>query len=255
MALVPRECTPRTPVEVALDLRAGYWRTFGRAPGKNTLATGYAQCALETGWGEKLYGYNYGNISAGASWKNAGKDYNVLRCAERLDIKNHPETWTNVEMRFRVHADPVDGAADYWGLLSSCHYAPVLILFASGAVAAATHQLSALGYFTAHVEDTVNARGERVPGYASNMVAIQRTFLDHILPKLPPDEMPAGPVLVDPLAVGEAQMHCLLTTEEAQELSAEQHVMFDTLIRSFDFGSPMPAPEPDPEPDPGPEAA
>lgn len=246
MALVARECTPRTPIELALDLRAGYARTFGRPIGKATLSVAYAQCALETGWGEELYGFNYGNISAGAAWKNVGKDYNVRRCAERLDVKNHPEQWTNVEMCFRVHKDPTEGAADYWALLNSRRYASVLTLFACGDASGAAHQLGALGYFTAHVEDTVNARGERVYGYASNMAIIQRTFLDHMLSKLPA-QAPPPVVLPGPLAVGDTQMYCLLTMAEAVELSAQQQEMFYTLVRSLDFGSPMPEPDPDPE--------
>lgn len=236
MALVDRLKTPLTRAELVLALRDGYYLAFGQAPSIKTLGSAVAQNALETAWGQATWRFNFGNITAAASWKK-DHDYFVLHVAERLDKVNHPDEWTTIDLAFRAYESAKEGAKGYWALLGSKYYASVLPLFAAGDVSGAAHRLSELGYFTAHVEDTVDKRGNRVPGYASNMVAFYKIFMDEMAPNLPPWTEPGSlPVCEVPDESGSA-MRCLLTTEEAEEVKQEVLASLMQWARDVDFGA------------------
>lgn len=236
MAKVDRVKTSLTRAELVLALRDGYLASFQKPPSVKALGVAFAQNALENAWGQAIWNNNFGNVTAGKAWKDAGKDYYTLHVAERLDPKNHPDKWTEIDLDFRAYPVPAAGAKAYWDLLGSPHYASVLPIFGAGDAKAAAYRLSELGYFTAHVEDTVNSRGDRVPGYASNMVAIYQVFTDHILPNLPPMTEPATePVCVAPDTSGDA-MRCLLTADEVTEVLNQGLDVLIDLARDLDLG-------------------
>lgn len=236
MPQVDRQKTPLTRLELVHALRDGYFQAFHQAPSTKTLAVAFAQNALENASGQAIWNHNFGNITAGKAWKDAGKDYYVLHVAERLDVKNHPDKWTDIDLAFRALPTSADGAQQYWALLASAHYASVLPIFASGDASAAAYKLSELGYFTAHVEDTVNSRGDRVPGYASNMVTYVKIFNAQILPTLEPWTEPGTePVCAVPDGSGD-HFKCLLTSAEVEEIVNQGAALLDDLVRDLDIG-------------------
>jgi len=234
--LVERLKTPLTREELVLALRDGYHLAFGQGPSLKTLGSAVAQNALETAWGRATWRWNFGNLTAGAAWKK-DHDYFVLHVAERLDKVNHPDKWTEIDLAFRAYDSATEGARGYWALLGSKYYASVLPLFAEGDVSAAAHRLSELGYFTAHVEDTIDKRGNRVPGYASNMATFYKVFMEQIVPNLPPRTEPGSiPVCGAPDESGDG-LRCLLTTEEAEEIKQEVLASLMQWARDVDFGA------------------
>jgi hypothetical protein len=242
MPQVPKTATSRTKIELATDLRLGYDLAFGQPPTVKTLACAYAQNALENAYGKAVWNFNFGNITCGKAWKDAGKDYYTIRVAERLDKVNHPDKWTTIDLDFRSFASAEAGTRNYWEILSG-RYASVLPLFAAGDPLGAAHRLSDLGYFTAHVEDTVNSRGDRVPGYGSNMVAIYGAFMTQLVPNLPTWVEPTDPgVCAVPDDGGE--MRCLITTEEAAEINAKVELSLWELTGEIDSRSPPKDDEP-----------
>jgi hypothetical protein len=237
MALVERKKTSLTRGELVIALRDGYHLAFGKAPSMKTLGVAVAQNALETAWGAATWHYNFGNITASKAWKEQN-DYFVLRVQERLDKVNHPDQWTVVDLAFRAYNSGKEGAKGYWGLLGSKYYASVLPLFAAGDTDAAAHRLSDLGYFTAHVEDQIDKRGNRVPGYASNMAAFYKIFMQEIEPNLPPSTEPGTqPICKSPDESGDT-MRCLLTEDEVAEVKQEVLASLMQMARDIDFGHP-----------------
>jgi len=236
MALVDRLKTPLSRVELVLALRDGYFLAFGQAPSLKTLGCAVAQNALETAWGQATWRSNFGNITAGAAWKKE-HDYFVLHVAERLDKVKYPDKWTTIDLAFRAYDSPKEGAKGYWALLGSKYYASVLTLFAAGDPSAAAHRLSELGYFTAHVEDTVGAKGNRIPGYASNMVAFYKVFMDQLAPNLPPWTDPGSTAVCGAADESGDGLKCLLTTEEAEEVKQEVLASLMQWARDVDFGA------------------
>jgi hypothetical protein len=198
MPLVARTKTPRTPLEVALDLIGGHVAAFGGAyPSMARLGMGWAQIALENARGAALYGENYGNITAGSDWKNSGKDYNQIQVDERLDVAHHPDQWTRITLAFRVYPSSEDGAAGYWNLLAG-RYKSVLPLFDQGNAHDAAYLLSRLNYYTARPEDHPGPNGTIIPGYASTMARLYNEFVAHIEAALPATPPPH----VDPVCTG-----------------------------------------------------
>lgn len=237
MPQVPKQKTPLSRMQLVEALRDGYFAAFGQTPSSKTLGVAFAQNALENASGQAIWCNNFGNITAAKAWKDAGKDYYTLHVAERPDPQGHPDLWKQMDLDFRVYATPAEGAKGYWQLLASSYYKVVLDFFAAGDPSGAAYKLSALHYFTAHVEDTVDSRGNRVPGYASNMVAYYKIFTDALLPNLPPWTEPGtAPVCAVPDEGGDV-MRCLITMVDAQEISQEALALMMDAARNEDYGA------------------
>lgn len=159
MRVVPRVATPLSELELALALRNGHLRAFDARPDEDRLGVAWAQCALEHARGRAIYGANIGNVTAGSTWTG---DVYELRVQER--VHRDPDTWKWLVLRFRAHADPVAGAADYWRLLAR-RFASVLPLFDEGRAHEAAYRLSVLGYYTALAEPYADAMDELLAWY------------------------------------------------------------------------------------------
>jgi hypothetical protein len=139
---IPKEPTPIDPLSLAAVLRDGHHAIVGEFPSANRLGVAWSQNMLEHARGNAVWCHNLGNVSAFGAWPG---DYYVIRVKEQLQ----PGVWKDVDMRFRAHADFVDGARDYWRIITG-RYAPALPAFDAGDARAAAHDLHALGYFTAN---------------------------------------------------------------------------------------------------------
>lgn len=170
MSEVPKMKTPLGSLELAAVLRDAHHNVFGVDIPKNRLAMAWAQCALEHGRGAAIFCHNLGNITAPSSW--AG-DYYAYHFTRKENPHDAPagDSPTFV-MKFRAHADFVDGARDYWRVISG-RYASCLPHFDAGDAAGAAHALKLKGYYTANEAD-----------YARNMVALFAEFNRKIWPSL-----------------------------------------------------------------------
>lgn len=182
---IPKVETPLSEVELACMLREGHVMACGKLPTDARLGCAWAQCALEHGRGKFVYCNNLGNISAFGAWP--GSCY-VIRVSER--IKRDPDEWKVIAMKFRAHASPADGAADYWRLLTNGRYAPAAALFDAGNPDGAARKLSELGYYTAKVDP-----------YATAMKRLYGEFTSKILGRLPPAAAATEGASTVPIAV------------------------------------------------------
>lgn len=158
--IVDRVLTPLSEAALQDALARGHEKHFGAPPSTERLACAWAHVAHENGRGAQVYCHNLGNITAFGNWSGS---YYVIRVPER--IKKDPDVWKEVDMRFRAHATPEDGAADYWSVMSS-RYSAALALFDGGQAHEAAIELGARGYYTAHAEP-----------YARSMTLLYRHFV------------------------------------------------------------------------------
>ncbi|WP_437319404.1 peptidoglycan-binding protein [Sorangium sp. So ce385] len=156
---VPKQATPLSEAELSAVLEHSHELVFHENPSRARLACAWAHVAIENGRGQKVWNYNLGNITGFGQWPG---QYYVIRVAER--VQRNPDVWKQVDMRFRAHAEALDGAADYWRLMGK-HYQPALARFDAGDAAGAAFELSRLRYYTAHADT-----------YARNMSSLYRSF-------------------------------------------------------------------------------
>lgn len=141
---IPKAATPLSEDDLRRVLLDGHKIAFGHEPTPERLACAWAQCALEHARGRAVFNNNIGNVSAFGGWP--GHHY-VIPCQER--VSKNPDRWELKRMRFRAHATPQEGAADYWRLLEK-RYASALALFDAGNPRGAALELGRLNYYTAH---------------------------------------------------------------------------------------------------------
>lgn len=144
--IVDRVLTPLSEAALRDALSRGHEKQFGVPPSTERLACAWAHVAHENGRGRAVYCNNLGNITAFGGWPGS---YYVIRVPER--VQKNPDVWREIDMRFRAHATPEDGAADYWSVMSR-RYSAALALFDQGQAHEAALELGARGYYTAHVE-------------------------------------------------------------------------------------------------------
>lgn len=154
---VQKIATPLSEDDLRRVLLDGHRIALGSDPSPERLACAWAQCALEHARGKAIYCNNIGNVSAFGGWP--GHHY-VIPCHER--VSKNPDRWELKRMRFRAHATPQQGAADYWRLLQA-RYASVLEMFDAGDARGAALRLGELNYYTAHESQ-----------YAANMASLYR---------------------------------------------------------------------------------
>ncbi len=172
--VVPKVTTPLGQPELAAVLRDGHHGVVGTFPSAERLGVAWAQCCLEHKRGKAIYNHNIGNVTAFGGWPG---DYYTIDCKEQTS----PGVWTLMHMKFRAHYDFVDGARDYWRIITG-RYASALPFFDGGSPAQAAAALRQKGYFTANLAP-----------YAKAMVSLYSEFTSKILPILngPPQKDPA----------------------------------------------------------------
>lgn len=174
---LPAEKTPSSPEAIAVALRSAWTVLLGAPPPAGAIALLLAQWALETGHGQAMWNWNFGNVKAGSSW---GGDWCFFPCNEILTAaaaqasvaRARPRTdragadaaitstradgtavvWfypSNPGCRFRAFKTPEAGAAAWLRLLQNGRYAEAWRHVTDPDPAAYVRALKVAGYFTA----------------------------------------------------------------------------------------------------------
>lgn len=167
--LIDDQLTPLSIEQLAQALRDGSAKALGQPVAAECLAVLTAQACLETGNGQKLHCFNFGNVKNSKSWDG-------LFCRYKCDEIVTPDMaayaarlgpctilpWTNGKSRvvcvpphpwteFRAFASAVDGGAQYVAELFQ-HFPRAWGLAYSGNAAGYVEALGAAGYFTGDLE-------------------------------------------------------------------------------------------------------
>lgn len=176
--VLPYKRNKLTQLELAEALREGYKLAFGKDPSLESLAGGFSQAILESGFPILLPNNNIGNIKATDAWINSGKPYFVKGTIEFTpDGKKLQEHGT----KWRAYPTPAEGAAGYWKLIGD-RYKKALDWYAAGDPESAAVALAMKGYYTAPVTK-----------YASGLNMHHKRFLKEIAPKMPGLKSEAAP--------------------------------------------------------------
>lgn len=166
MNIVPAIQTPMVLAAVTEAFAAARLQTDLEIPTVG-LACIVAKTALETGrWGPhvgkdgkargSMWGYEFGNIKASKSWKDAGKLVQMYRCNEVIKGKVEWFDPPHIQTHFRAHPDAVTGALEYL-LFTSSRYSAAWARAMAGDPAGFVHELKRRGYFTADEAPYVKA--------------------------------------------------------------------------------------------------
>lgn len=161
--------TPLSDTALANVLRAGYHQAFGSDPTAEVLANGWAQVALETGRGQKIYNNNFGNIKATDDWIKSGQPYAVKETSEFTSSGKHYKDLA----KWKAYPSPEAGAAGYWKLIGN-RYKKAMDWMAAGDPQSATVALAMNKYFTADIGK-----------YAKGVGSLYNEFMNKIAPTLP----------------------------------------------------------------------
>lgn len=153
MTAVPRIHTPATELELADALYVGHSAAFGSYPSGERLLCALAQSALELGRGLAIWNNNIGNITASSKWLY---DYYTLR----VPPPDPPE------LKFRSHTTLLDGATDYWRVLSGKTFGSAVPFFDRGDPHGAAMDLGVHHWFLANPDK-----------YALGMVGLYHEYL------------------------------------------------------------------------------
>jgi hypothetical protein len=159
---VPMLGTPLGELELAAVLRDAHHFTRGDFPSSACLSVAWAQCAFEHAHGRAIWCHNIGNIT-NFGWH---EDYYTIHFKPGTNPTDPPV------MKFRAHDDFIDGARDYWHLITTL-YAGALSFFDVGDAMGAVHALKMHRYFTGDETTYKNA--------CSSLV---HYFNAHVLPSL-----------------------------------------------------------------------
>ncbi len=159
---IQKSLTPLSERGLVIALRSGHVQATGMLPSEERLGVAWSQCALELARGASIWCNNLGNITASSSWRG---DYYVLR----VPPPDPPE------LRFRAHANAVDGAADYWQfLLTAPRFAAAMARFDAGDALGATVALGAQHYYLANVDAYSRASARLYAEYVSRGLGAAR---------------------------------------------------------------------------------
>ncbi len=121
-----------------------------------------AQAALESGYGRtKAFreGWNFGNVSAGSSWKGPVIGGGDLEYDSAGNMKKIAQKW-------RKYDSLASAVYDFMGLLSWSRYAAARDALYQGDALAYVEKLRAGGYFTAPAKDYVAGITSALKGFA-----------------------------------------------------------------------------------------
>lgn len=157
MTWLPAKLTPMGPEEIRALLRARF--------GARQADILTAQIRLETGNGQRLWRYNFGNLKA----TSINRPYQTLRNVSERDASGalhryqpegeegqttrwdvppgHPQT------RFRAYETAEEGLDDFLGLLRSKRFRRAWTALAEGNAEAYFRELRKAGYFTATFDE------------------------------------------------------------------------------------------------------
>lgn len=186
----PATRTPLTAGQARVALGAA-WRTHtGEDASRETVALLVAQWALETGWGKAMFNNNFAGIKA-----KEVEPHTYYTTTEELAPESVPHDprikvlktispkLVRVRVspehewcRFRHYDDAGEGAVGYVEKLHQRFPRAIPALLAGDASRYAT-ALKMARYFTAPLDDTFDDAGNRIMGYRSNLVSIQRSVL------------------------------------------------------------------------------
>lgn len=154
--------TRMTPVQGIGYLRNAWAQIYGSPPSREVLSCLYAQWALETGAGYRMFNWNFGGVKANPIRYQGGRVF--LNTTEG-------EQRTPTQRWFRAYSSAEEGASDYLGVLLRNHGEAVRQVVASNNPALYVPGIRRSGYFTGPEAD-----------YARNVSRLSRRALDHWIP-------------------------------------------------------------------------
>jgi hypothetical protein len=138
--------TPLELEQIGRILGVAHRQLYGVYPGPERWLIAWAHVAHEIGRGRTCVENNLGNIVVSLRWPGG---WHLRRVQERLTRGS--ERWVVQRVRFRSYETPMEGALDYWRVISG-HFGSALPLFDAGDAAAAGRLLCERGYSTAPCE-------------------------------------------------------------------------------------------------------
>jgi hypothetical protein len=142
-AEVPHDATRITEDSLGKLLRDAHRQLFGVTPGPERLLGAWAHVELETARGSQCFAHNLGNLTVTSDWDG---DFSVLRVLER--VPKHPTKWKEQPIRFRAYGSAMEGALDYWRVLSG-RFGSAMARMDDGDALGAGNRLCEAGYSTA----------------------------------------------------------------------------------------------------------
>lgn len=147
--LRPKVKTPMTEGEAFAELSSAWERVMGTPPDSKSVSILWAQWAMETARGTKMYGHNFSGIKGvGPSGMSL-----MLKTSE-----GYGPTHREIRDRFRAYANPAEGATDYVRLLKE-RYPEAIEAASRGDTKAFVHEIRRKGYFTGEESKYASAVG------------------------------------------------------------------------------------------------
>ncbi|MCS6898915.1 MAG: hypothetical protein NZX77_03990 [Polyangiaceae bacterium] len=140
------EATPLDNEQIGRLLGEAHRELYGVYPGPERWLVAWAHVAHEISRGATCIENNLGNAVISRKWRGS---WHLRRVRER-DLRGE-ERWAVQRVRFRSYPTPLDGALDYWRILTG-HFGSALPYFDGGDPAAAGRTLCLRGYSTAPCE-------------------------------------------------------------------------------------------------------
>lgn len=155
--------TPMSPADAIKVLAVTFRIVAHTDPFFGQLVFAAAQCGLETGQFQALYGYNFGNLSHGISW---------------LPETKTPTFWeSSIDKGWRgaLFADPATGGIAYWRLMRSKTWRHVLAIAGRERYEDAAIAAVQAGY----------AAQTALPSYRSNIPALAKAYAPIVEKQVP----------------------------------------------------------------------
>jgi hypothetical protein len=137
------EATPLESEQIGRLLGEAHRQLYGVYPGPERWLVAWAHVAHEVSRGATCIENNLGNAVISRKWRGA---WHLRRVRER-SLRGE-ERWVVQRVRFRSYPTPLDGALDYWRILTG-HFGSALPAFDGGDPALAGRLLCERGYSTA----------------------------------------------------------------------------------------------------------
>lgn len=136
------EPTPLESEQIGRLLGLAHRQLYGVYPGPERWAIAWAHVSHEISRGKTCIENNFGNIVISRRWR--GKWH--LRRVKEMDRRREPR-WVVQQVRFRTYETPLEGAMDYWRVITG-HFGSALPFFDTGDAAKAGETLCERGYST-----------------------------------------------------------------------------------------------------------
>lgn len=137
------EPSPLESEQIGRLLGLAHRELYGVYPGPERWLIAWAHVAHEISRGKTCIENNLGNIVVSRRWRGG---WHLRRVSEQ-DRRREPR-WVVQKVRFRSYETPLEGALDYWRVITG-HFGSSLPYFDTGDAAAAGKVLCERGYSTA----------------------------------------------------------------------------------------------------------